>query len=146
MADLSVFKSAGPSLFGRTDLVLGRSLDGVALRQRVTANNIANANTPHFHRSRVPFEAALRQALDGLSDSPPLHRTHPAHLDGATADQPPAAAVLDSDTRMRNDGNNVDIEVEMAQLAKDELLYGALAQGLSNHYALLRRAIAEGRR
>jgi flagellar basal-body rod protein FlgB len=40
------------------------SLDGLAARQRLTAENIANAEVPGYLASRVDFESSLREALD----------------------------------------------------------------------------------
>lgn len=51
----------------------------------------------------------------------------------------------DGSTVMRNDGNNVDIEREAAQLAKDTILYNALVQQLNARYTALRSVIREGR-
>ena len=41
----------------------------------------------------------------------------------------------------RNDGNNVDIDNEMALLTKNNLLYESLSQSMSNEIRLLRIAI-----
>jgi flagellar basal-body rod protein FlgB len=46
-----------------TQKLLANALDGSELRNRVTANNIANANTPDFKRSEVLFEEQLRQLV-----------------------------------------------------------------------------------
>lgn len=46
-----------------SSLALRSALDGLALRQRVTANNIANVNTPGFHAQRVAFEDALARSV-----------------------------------------------------------------------------------
>ncbi|WP_434995916.1 flagellar basal body rod protein FlgB [Arthrobacter sp. Ld5] len=46
-----------------SSLALRSALDGLALRQRVTANNIANVNTPGFHAQRVSFEDALARSV-----------------------------------------------------------------------------------
>jgi flagellar basal-body rod protein FlgB len=40
------------------------SLDGLAMRQRVIANNVANIETPGFRATDVDFEAALQAAVD----------------------------------------------------------------------------------
>ncbi len=45
--------------------VLCLALDGVSLRQRVTADNIANVDTPGFRATSVDFETSLRQAVEG---------------------------------------------------------------------------------
>lgn len=138
------------SLFGLTDRLLERALDGVAERQRITANNIANVDTPGYKRYALPFEEELRAALAGRSRSGLAGRvTHPAHIPFGkrrSALDGPFHPVVDPSTSMRNDGNNVDIEAEMVQVAKDEVFYNALAQQVTKRYAMLLDAIKEGRR
>ena len=46
-----------------TAVALGSALDGLAVRQRAIANNIANVNTPGYHAKRVQFEDALAQSV-----------------------------------------------------------------------------------
>ncbi|WP_105032594.1 flagellar basal body rod protein FlgB [Arthrobacter ruber] len=46
-----------------SSLALRSALDGLALRQRVTANNIANVNTPGFQAQRVSFEDSLARSV-----------------------------------------------------------------------------------
>ena len=48
---------------------LSTALDGLALRQRVAANNVANIDTPGFTAATLDFEGNLRAALaDGSLD------------------------------------------------------------------------------
>lgn len=110
-----------------TDRVQGaveRALDGSALRQRVTADNVANAMTPGYTAQRVDFEASLAAALD--------------------AGKPEKAAVTlrNSTAAPRLDGNNVRVEDEMT--GKTSLLYSALVEAANHKFGLLRSAI-EGR-
>ncbi|SDJ99834.1 flagellar basal-body rod protein FlgB [Cryobacterium psychrotolerans] len=46
-----------------TASALASALDGLALRQRTIANNIANVNTPNYHAKRVAFEGALAKSV-----------------------------------------------------------------------------------
>ncbi|HSO16141.1 MAG TPA: flagellar basal body rod protein FlgB [Arthrobacter sp.] len=46
-----------------TSAALASAMDGLALRQRAIANNIANVNTPNYHAKRVNFEAALADSV-----------------------------------------------------------------------------------
>jgi flagellar basal-body rod protein FlgB len=46
-----------------TSAAFASALDGLALRQRAIANNIANVNTPNYHAKRVSFEAALADSV-----------------------------------------------------------------------------------
>lgn len=57
-----------------------------------------------------------------------------------------ARVVRATGTTLRNDGNNVDIDAEMAMLAENTIYYQALVQQLNNSLGLLRLAITEGRR
>ena len=45
---------------------------------------------------------------------------------------------------MRLDGNNVDIEMEMALMAKNTIRYSVLSQRLSNEFNKIKSVINEG--
>ena len=57
------------------------------------------------------------------------------------AEQVQPQIVESADGPERADGNNVDIDVEMAALSKNTLLYRTFAQILSAHLAIQRSAI-----
>lgn len=130
----------------KVSLVLQKGLDAAGERQRIMAHNIANVNTPLYKRKEVRFEEELRQALLGSSRLP-LATTHPRHLGARPSLQDVSHEVkTDLQSSMRADGNNVDIEREMAMLAANQLNYNALVQLLSSRQASLRYVIHEGRR
>ena len=52
--------------------------------------------------------------------------------------------VQDNTTAMRNDGNNVDPDREMALVAENQLYYQALVEAVSRKLSSLRSAITEG--
>ncbi|MDN5362880.1 MAG: flagellar basal-body rod protein FlgB [Moorella sp. (in: firmicutes)] len=124
--------------------VLEKSLDAATLRQRTIAHNIANVNTPGFKRYEVSFEGQLRQAL-GLEPGLPLYRTDPYHLPMGGGDLT-QAVIQDNTTTMREDGNNVDIDREMVDLAQNSLNFNFATQQLNTRLAMLRYVINEGRR
>nr|WP_205208196.1 MULTISPECIES: flagellar basal body protein [unclassified Arthrobacter] len=69
-----------------TSVALGSALDGLSLRQRVTANNIANVNTPGYHAQRVSFEDALKRSVangDGRVVSSTDRSLEPTRLNGS---------------------------------------------------------------
>lgn len=119
-----------------TSAALERSLDAAALRQRVIAHNLANIDTPGFKRSVVRFEDALAEAL--LSSGNPDVRA-----DQVAGVVPRVERV---ETSLRADGNNVDIDLEAAELAENSLYFEAVARLVSARARLLRAAITEGRR
>lgn len=104
--------------------VLTQLLDAASLRHRVIAQNVANVNTPGYHRLEVKFEDELARAL-ASPGSPPV-----------------APKVVVGDGPERVDGNTVDIDREMNDLTKNALLYQAAAQILTSRIAALKTAIA----
>lgn len=127
--------------------VLARSLDALSLRQQVTANNVANAETPNFKASEVRFEDALQRAL---GDEPRgrlvLARTNGQHLTstGDPANPRPEVVQL-TGTSLRNDGNNVDIEQQMSSLAETNLRFNAISEALARRFAMQRMIASDGR-
>ena len=113
-----------------------RGLAAANLRQEVISDNIANVNTPKFKRSDVVFESLLAKEL-GLDDDRKklkMVRTHDRHLPKAPSDSRAVASIqLDDSTTMRVDDNNVDIDAEMASLAKNQIYYNAMAKKIGGY-------------
>lgn len=122
--------------------VLAKSLDASSLRQKVLADNVANVDTPGFKRSDVDFQAALASALGEQGQTLPLKETLQGHLPGV-ADSGSNIVVKDQSTAFRNDGNNVDIDKEMSNVAENGLYYNSTTQAISSQLALLRMVIQE---
>lgn len=124
---------------------LEKGLDASWTRHQVILNNIANADTPGFKSSHVEFEDEFKAAL-AQSDFE-AKRSRPGHMDFGTPDvnDVPINIVQDGDTTMRMDGNNVDIDHEMSELAKNNIYYDTLVQKLTSEYNRLRMAITEGK-
>lgn len=132
-----MFENTG---FGRQLDVLQRSMDTGLLRQNVIANNIANANTPNFKRSDVNFESRLAYALASEERQPRFrealtdkdHISFHEHLD--YRDVRPRR-VLDFTTTAKNNGNNVDIEVESMNLLNNQLAYQMMTRSVADSFA-----------
>ncbi|TCP58814.1 flagellar basal-body rod protein FlgB [Tumebacillus sp. BK434] len=130
----------------RAITLLERSLDAASLRQKVISNNLANIDTPNYKRSDVSFEQTLQQVLQGNALSG--RRTDARHIQIGTSSvaEVEPEIVTDRTTSMRQDGNNVDIDVEMTNLAENQILYNALSQRINGKFATLKYAISEGKR
>lgn len=124
--------------------ILEKSISASALRHKVISNNIANVNTPGFKKSDVVFEDILQQKLSA-TNSLPMAQTHSRHLGPRSQGLSPAVQLAANHT-FRTDGNNVDIDAEMANVAKNSIYYDALAQQLSRYYTGIKSAINEGRK
>ncbi|MCS7003113.1 MAG: flagellar basal body rod protein FlgB [Dehalococcoidia bacterium] len=129
------------------------ALGGLMKRQTTIAHNIANADTPMFEAREVVFEEALRRAARPSGEPVSLVRTNDRHLslyDGAPtlnhAADAFASAMPTKETARRNDGNNVNLERELALMGETGVRFNAVAQVLANRYQGLRNIIADGRR
>lgn len=127
-----------------TTSLLMRGLDAASLRQQVTANNLANLNTPRFQRSDVSFEDQLLQARQ--KPAVPLARTHANHFPLPKKNNFTAEIKKDRTTVGRIDGNNVDVEREMLNMVGNQLRYNAYVQRLNGRFNTWRYVINEGRR
>ena len=130
------------SLFQRSKItLLEKTLDAASLRQRAIASNIANVSTPGYHRKEVEFESELRQALDTRQVK--METTHPAHLSTtpSSVDESSPKIILDQSQELSSGLNNVDIDKEMAELAKDQIYYTITAHLLSRKFQGLKEAI-----
>ncbi len=124
--------------------VLQQAISASSLRQKVISNNIANVNTPGYKKSEVVFEDLLQSAISG--DKLPLVKTNARHLPIQKAADIPAATIqVDDTTSIRPDGSNVDIDVEMASLAKNSIYYNAVVQQMGSYFTTLKSAIREGK-
>ncbi|MCD6290465.1 MAG: flagellar basal body rod protein FlgB [Anaerolineae bacterium] len=129
--------------------LMQRALTGLSLREQVISNNLANLNTPGFKASEVVFESELRRALEAQQRQPvALEATHPAHFTTSPRQALDVRPIVRerADSTLRADGNNVDLEREMAALAETAILYQASAQIVARKFALLRAIITEGRK
>lgn len=127
--------------------IMEKTLDAGWARNEAISNNIANVDTPGYKRKTVEFEEMLNQAMDknGLKG----FRTDPRHIPIGIPDidEVGIKVVEDKSTlSYRLDGNNVDIENEMALMAKNTIQYNTVTQKLSGEFRKLKSVISEGRK
>ena len=104
------------------------------LRAENASRNIALANTPGAQATRLDFgssQGLLEQAAAlALHDNGSLL----ASLDAAGS-HPGASASVDAD------GNGINLDEEVANMATANIEYTALTESLSRHFGLMRLAI-----
>ena len=124
-----------------------RGMEAASMRHEVISDNIANVNTPNFRKSDVIFEDLLAKEIYGDEEAGrrlKMVRTHDKHLPMEVYRKAAPVIQRDETTIMRVDDNNVDIDMEMATLAKNQLYYNALATEMKGHFAKLRSVITSG--
>lgn len=129
----------------KTITILKKSMDTASLRQNVIAHNIANVNTPGYKRSFVSFEEKLQEAL-GEKKKIKLAAYLPGHFGNKQVKDVQPEVKKDKATSLREDGNNVDMDTEMAQLAMNSINYQMAVNRLNGKLGTLRYVINEGRR
>jgi flagellar basal-body rod protein FlgB len=107
-----------------TSSALISALDGLALRQRSIAENIANVNTPGYQAKRVQFEDELRSAVSSGSGSvtPTVERSlEPTRING----------------------NNVNLETETLSNIDTVLRFQFASQAIGGQSASITKAIGQ---
>ena len=109
--------------------VVASALDGLALRQQVIAQNVANLNTPGYTPLRVDFEECLKSLAAGET-AVPAFKVRPA----VRAEIP------------RVSDHGTGLSRELAMMSDTVLRYQALIQGINKQLGIMQLAISEGRR
>lgn len=103
-------------------VAMNTALDGLALRQRVIADNVANIQTPGFLAGRVSFEESLAAAVADGSGVAPVSTSR-------------------SMAAPREDGNNVNLESETLLNIQTQLRYQLATQAVNHEFSMLRTAM-----
>ncbi len=108
-------------MLGDKDLSIpAKMMDFYALRHKIIAHNLANANVPGFHKMNVSFEKELLEAIK--SRDPERIRSVALKVEEAK-------------------GAGVDPESEVAGMAKNQILFDTFAQIAQYRLRMLRSAI-----
>lgn len=103
-------------------VALTSALDGLSLRQRAIADNIANVNTPGYTAKRVKFEEALAESVgrrDGAVQATTERSLEPTQLNG----------------------NNVNLDTETLSNIETVLRYQFAAQAVNGEFNGMRTAL-----
>ncbi len=102
-------------------------MDVTAMRQRVLANNLANASTPGYVRKDVKFQAAMVEAL--------------GRGRGAMSSVSPEVKE-DFSIPLNEKGNNVSLQTELGEMTQNKLLYNFAAEMTGRKFSSLSKAIS----
>ena len=130
----------GNSVSENTYNLLTKSMDASSLRSKVIANNIANINTKGYKKFYVTFEDTLKDSMGGDR----MKTDNSKHIQtGSNSGQ--ISVKKDESTSMRQDGNNVDIDLEMTNQAANSLMYNALVKQVNSKISLTSYIIRGGK-
>ena len=101
------------------------SLNGLAARQRIIAQNLANSETPGYLAQNVNFEDSLRSAM-------------------ASGDPGQAAVSMSTSTDATTaNGNNVNVDQQTVSLIDTGLRYQLATQSMNNEFNILRDSLRQ---
>lgn len=101
--------------------VMNKVLDATMLRYNVISDNISNEDTPGYKRKDVAFESFLEREIS---------RKGIKHVNIDKIN--PQVYIDKQNYSSRMDGNNIDIDTEMAEAAKMKLKYDTLIERTSS--------------
>lgn len=125
--------------------LLTRALDASWKRNEIIANNISNAETPNFKRSAVLFEEILREQLRGEKLKGVITNAKHIPINDININDIKYKIKTEKNFSTRMDKNNVDIDVEMAERAKNEIIYNTLTSKIQDSFQKIKFVINEGR-
>lgn len=128
-------------LFAGTIRTLEHSLDYASAKNRAISNNIANIDTPNYKAKDVVFKDILNNVRQS---SFAAKRTNEGHLPFSGTLSTPYHVVTDNSTMYNHNGNNVDVDKEMAELAKNQIHYQGLVDRISGKFSSLQTVIRGG--
>ena len=130
---MNVFKSINP---------LEQALNASMMQQRTVTSNISNVDTPNYKRQTVSFQDNLQEAMNNNFQS---YKSNPKHVPFSNETNRSNIVVkTDNSTVNNSNGNNVDMDVEMAELAKNQLWYNAMIEKTNSQFRDLQTAIRGG--
>jgi len=125
--------------------MLRTRLDWSQARQRVLADNVANADTPHFRgRDLAPLKfddppLIASAAVPGIT----LTRTASSHMEGVGLSQSPFANKNAPVYEVRPGGNAINLEEEMMKVATNQMDFQAATALYTRSLNLIKTALGK---
>lgn len=112
--------------------LLAKELDLFAARNKALANNIANIATPGYQTVEVSFKNELSNAIANSTNAVELSQN---------VEQVEPTIQIDKSGSLASGANNVNIDQQMADLAKNQLQFKLAARLMSDELLLIDKSI-----
>ena len=101
-------------------------LDFRAQRQKIISSNIANLNTPNYKIKDVSFEDSLK--MENKNRDLELLTTNNNHIKPLNEEgaNPKIRLYEVENLQEQNDGNNVNLDLQMSEMSKNSVVFQAL--------------------
>jgi flagellar basal-body rod protein FlgB len=108
-----------------------------SLRNKVISKNIANIGTENYKREDVVFKDLLNENMQFLKTTDPKHF-------GSVSFESENSIKVDNSKDMVSGVNNVNIDEEMADLAKNSIQFKFSSQQIGDYFKTLQTIIKGG--
>ncbi|WP_280768988.1 flagellar basal body rod protein FlgB [Salipaludibacillus daqingensis] len=127
-----------------TTQLLETAMSSASTRQNTISQNIANVDTPNYKAQKTVFSHELNRAKEGQRLN--ANRLDERHIEfgGRPADDA-GFVTRRTNTMYNHNGNNVDIDHEMSELAKNQIYYNTLVDRLNGRFNSVRTVLGQGR-
>lgn len=120
-------------------------MDWLKQRQKVLAENVANADTPGYRAKDLRELNFKRMAIDAVEKAPGPTVTNPGHVAGGLPDIGPYREITERRTFETSiDGNPVVLEEQMEQMARTRSSYTLTLTLLRKNLQMLNTALGRG--
>lgn len=131
-------------LFGSHINVTAKVMDLQLERQNLVTGNIANVNTPQYRTRRLEFEEKLQNALNQDARGK-MTRTNKGHMPAAfDPDGFQGDGIKNFKAREIYGEDQVDLDKEMAAMAKNTMQYNALTMVIKKNFQGMQKVIQQG--
>ena len=133
-----------PSLFSDKFMMLGAAASAREKTQSVISSNIANADTPKYRADQRSFADFFEEKMSSVPA--PMTRTNEKHFTAESDGGLNLSVFKRSSGEQRMDGNTVNIEQEMTNLAENQLMHELSMKVIQGRITGLERVIKDGGR
>lgn len=123
-----------------TSKLLEKVLDYTTMKNKVISKNIANANSLNYKREDVEFNSVLDGERNTIKATNPKHIGFSQNLESAEM-----RIIQDKDAVNKSGVNNVDVDNEMAEMAKNTIMFKFASRKMNTYYKSLQSVIKGGR-
>jgi|SRR5690625_3977560 len=127
-------------VFDQTMAVLENSLNYATTKNNTISNNIANIDTPNYKVQDVSFQSLLQEATNNLQ----LKNTNVRHFQ-KTIDSSSHHIKTKTGTAYNHNGNNVDIDKEMTDLAENQIFHRSLIDRMNGKFQTIKNVVRGGK-
>ncbi|HPN36880.1 MAG TPA: flagellar basal body rod protein FlgB [Melioribacteraceae bacterium] len=125
---------------GESVKIFERYLDYSTVKQKLIAKNISNISTINYKREDMSFDDYMRETEKAeLKTNTEKQFEFGLNINGNNPED--KAIVKDDNPEMESNFNNVDVDKEMADLARNSIMYKFASRKVGNYYKNLQSVI-----